>query len=173
MQNESQAVRTGSRGVLIHAANHAPVAPFSWEFQADLDGTLEGTARIPLKFTRPVQILGFYPSVILNAAIGSLALPTTEHVLVLLHANREVMYTHRLESGAGAQAPENFVTLASMGVQVPRLVNIQLRQGAPELACEFRWKRWAATYASSPVYPDVIVSMTVYARYLTKDERID
>ena len=170
--DESQAVLTGSRATLIHAANHAPVAPFSWEFEADLDGDTEQTARIPLRFSRPVQILGFYPSVINNADLGQLEQPTTDHVLCLLHANRETMYTHRLESPEAAAAPENYVTLASLGVQVPRLVNIQLRQGAPELEAQFRWKRWAAAFEETPVYPDVIVSLTCYARYLTEEERI-
>jgi hypothetical protein len=164
-----QAVLT-AQGMLVHAALHAPVAPFSWEFQADLDGDTERTARIPLRFTRPVQILGFYPSVIRNAALGALENPTTEHVLCLLHANREIMYTNRLESGQGAQVPENFVTLASLGVQVPRLVNIQLRQGAPELAAEFRWKRWNAAFEETPVYPNAIVTLTAFARYLTEEE---
>lgn len=168
--NPDQAVQTGSLAMLVHAANHAPVAPFSWEFQAELDGDEEHTGRIPLRFARPVQILGFYPSVINNEALGQLEQPTTEHVLCLLHANRETLYTNRLESGAGAQAPEDYVTLASMGVQVPRLVNIQLRDGSPTLEAAFRWKRWAAAFEDTPVYPDVICSLTCYCRYLTAAE---
>jgi hypothetical protein len=170
--DEQQAFTTGSKGTLIHTALSGPVAAFSWEFQADLDGNQEETARIPLAFSRPVQVLGMYPSVIRNAALGQLEDPTAEHILCLLQANRETLYTNRLESAQGAQAPENYVTLASLGVQVPRLVNIQLRQGSPELACQFRWKRWSAAIQATPVYPDAIVSLTLYARYLSESERV-
>lgn len=167
---QAQSIETGSIKTLVYAANHAPVAPFSWEFQAELDGDEEQTGRILLRFSRPVQILGFYPSVINNADLGQLEQPTTDHVLCLLHANRETMYTNRLESASGAQAPEDYVTLASLGVQVPRLVNIQLRDGAPSMEAAFRWKRWAAAFEQTPVYPNVIVSLTCYCRYLTPEE---
>ena len=40
------------------AAIHAPIAPLSWSLVAELPGSAEETGDVPVRFTRPIELLG-------------------------------------------------------------------------------------------------------------------
>jgi len=145
------------------AALHAPVAPYTWEVQALLARTAIETGRIPLRWNRPVEILGFYASVRQASAVGGLILPTPDDVVVALSANQENRFTNRLEDAAATGQAESFVTLAALSVQVPRLTRIQLRNASPQIDVAFRWK---TNVPATPTFEDASVSLAFFCRYL-------
>lgn len=149
----------------LYAANHSPVAPYSWEVQATLLRTNLDTGRLPLRWNRPVEILGMYASVLQHSSEGGgLFVPTADAIACALSANQQDRFTSRLEMAAQTGSAENFVTLASLTVQVPRLVRIQLKNESPQLDVEFRWK---TNNPASPTFEDAFVSLTFFCRYMT------
>lgn len=129
------------------AALHAPVAGFTWEVQADLLGSQNETGRIPIHFRQPVEIVGFYASVILlgNAPTGDVNTnaiprrPTTRDVMALIDINQEDRITNRLESTSVAGPGQSYVTLESLSVQLPREQWIKVLNAAPDFGVQFRW----------------------------------
>jgi len=148
------------------AALHAPVAPYTWEVQATLLRTVQETGRIPLRWNRPVEIIGMYAAVRQASVAGcGLLIPTVDDLLVAVSANQEDRFTNRLEdTGQTAQA-ESFVTLGSLSVQAPRLTRIMLTNGSPQVDVAFRWK--AHNPIATPRFEDAMISLSFYCRYVS------
>lgn len=151
----------------VIAALHAPVAPLTWEVQVALPDAQQETARIPLDFRGPLEIVGLYPSVIRSTNAGGLVVPTTEDILCLIDINNEERLTNRLEQGSAAGPGSVFVTLAALGVQVPRLLRKELKNARPNVNVQFRWKR----AVGAAFYEDAIVSLAFMVRYLEEGAR--
>ncbi len=152
-------------GQLI-AANHAPVAPYTWEIQAELGRTTQETGRLPMRWNRPVEILGLFPTVrALNAAGGGLLAPTADDIMVALGANQEDRFTNRLEDAAATALEESFVTLSALSVLVPRLVRIQLTNASPQVDVSFRWKN--NNPIAQPRFEDALIGVAFFCRYIT------
>lgn len=147
----------------------AAVAPYTWEVQATLGRTTLQTGRIPLAFKKPVKIVGFYPSVIAGSAVGgALLTPTLDDILVLLDANEERRFTNRLEQTTAAATGAGFVTLGALGsARAQRFLNLKLREAAPDIGVQFRWKRDPNGVA---IYEDAIVALAFFAAYLEPGE---
>ncbi len=147
------------------AALHAPVAPYTWEVQALLLRTIQETGRIPLRWNRPIEIIGMYAAVRQASAVGGLLVPTVDDVLVALSANQEDRFTNCLEdTGQTAQA-ESFVTLGALSVAVPRLTRIMLTNGTPQVDVAFRWK--AHNVIATPSFENAMISLSFYCRYIS------
>jgi hypothetical protein len=152
-----------------HIPELAAVAPFTWEVQATLGGAVLQTGRIPLRFPKPVEIVGFYPSIVDgSAAGGGLVSASLDDVLVLLDANEERRFTNRLEQTAAAATGAGFVTLGALGAaRAQRFLDLKLRNAAPDIGVQFRWKRDPSAGA---IFEDAIVCLAFFARYLEAGE---
>lgn len=148
-----------------HTEQLAAVAPLTWEVQATLGRTTLQTGRIPLDFRGPVEIVGFYPSVIAgSAAGGALVAPTLDDILVLLDANNQERFTNRLEQTTAAATGAGFVTLGALGSErAARFVDLKIRNARPDVGVQFRWKR---DPAGGAIYEDAIIGLAFFARYL-------
>jgi hypothetical protein len=146
------------------AALHAPVTPYTWEVQAALARTVQDTGRIPLRWNRPVLIVGMYASVLQNSTVGGgLLIPSTDAITVEISANQEDRFTNRLEDTAATGLVTSFVTLEALSVQTPRLTEIRLENAAPQVDVAFRWK---TNNPASPTYEDAYCSLAFYCVYL-------
>lgn len=153
-----------------HTPELAAVAPFTWEVQAALDGTVLQTGRIPLEFRGPVEIVGFYPSVVVNGAPagGGLVAPTLDDILVLLDANNEQRFTNRLEQTTAAATGAGFVTLGALGAaRAQRFLDLRIKNARPDVGVQFRWK---VDPAGAAIFEDALVCLAFFARYLEPGE---
>jgi hypothetical protein len=152
-------------------ALHAPASPMTWEVVTVLRGAVQLSNRVSFRFPRPVEIVGFYPTIIPLATPTTTGIltPTTNTIAVSMDTDNQ----NYLTSGDGISTPAGgtagpFVTLASMSVQVPRIVGYKLRNPTPDIGFTYRWKRDAAGGVGTPpaVYFDTLISLAMYARYL-------
>jgi hypothetical protein len=145
-------------------ALHAPASPMTWEINAVMKGNTQTTARIPFRFPRPVEIMGFFSTLVVdNAGGGGAVTPSTDVIAVQIDTDTQAYLTAAdgVSSPAGGKA-STFVTLSAMDVKVPRVVGYKLRNPTPDIGFTYRWKQDVAT----PVYKDCLVSTAMYARYL-------
>lgn len=152
-----------------HTPELAAVAPFTWEVQAELGRTVLQTGRIPLDFRGPVEIVGFYPSVIASSAVGGgLLAPTLDDILVLLDVNNEQRFTNRLEQTTAAATGAGFVTLGALGAaRAQRFLDLKIRNARPDVGVQFRWKRDPNGVA---IYQNALIGLAFFARYLEPGE---
>lgn len=147
-------------------ALHAPASPMTWEVVSVLRGsTLQGP-RVPFRFPRPVELVGFLPTILpILPASGGGTVPTTDSIAVQIDTDNQNYLTSGdgISTNVGGTAGP-FVTLTSVGVQVPRVVGYKLRNPTPDIGFTFRWK---LDPGSTPfVFRDVIIGLAMYARYL-------
>lgn len=135
----------------------APVAPEEREAFATLLSTDPETNRIPLTFPRPIEILGYYPSLVVTGAAG--VVPTLDDLLVSIDFNLEE-YQGASQGLTSSAANNTFTTLGSWKILTPRLVCKKIEVPKPDLGFTFRWKQPVGTYR------DVIIGMAVFARYI-------
>lgn len=149
-----------------HTPELSAVAPYTWEVQATLGRTTLQTGRMPLSFKKPVRVVGFYPSVIAGSSVGGgLLVPTLDDILVLLDANEERRFTNRLEQTTAAATGAGFVTLGALGAaRAQRFLNLALRNAAPDVGVQFRWKREPPV--GGPIYEDAIVCLAFFTKPL-------
>ena len=142
----------------------SPVSPLTWESETQLPGTLVETARIPLQFRGPVEITGFYPSVIAITETN-LRVPTPQDIAVMIDINDQERITNRLENTTGAGSSRAFVTLASMSAAIAnRLVRLQLKNASPDVGVTFRWR--VPPVGGVAVYEDALIGLAFFCRYL-------
>ncbi len=150
------------------AALSQPVAKYTWEVQSTLSRTSEETRRIPIKWQRPVKIVGMYPTVIAGTSVGGgLLIPTVNDILVVLNANQKDRYTNRLEDVASTGLGESYVTLGSLSTSQAagnRMLEIELNVPAPQLDVAFRWKR--PPTGGVALYEDAIVGLCLFCNYV-------
>lgn len=144
-------------------ALHAPASPMTWETTLILRGTTQVSARNPFRFPRPVEIVGFYPSLVILTTGGAIT-PSLDVIACQIDTDNQNYMTSGdgVSTNAGGTAGP-FVTLASLGVQTPRVVGYKLRNPTPTIGFTYRWKQ---DVTAGAVYKDCLVSMAIYARYL-------
>lgn len=149
------------------AALHAPMAPYTWEVAIDLPGLeANSSPEIGSEFKGPVEVLGFFPSLVdVNpAADAAFAKATLDDVLVKVDVNQQDRFTNRNGIGSVVDQAGGFVTLGSLAVQTPRLVAIRMRVASPVMTFSFRWK--VPPVGGVKRYRDTRVSIAEYCRYL-------
>jgi hypothetical protein len=151
----------------MFAAEHAPIAPMTWEERVILLGSSLGSERVAFKFPYPMEVVGMFPTLsIVLPVSGGLIVPTTADIDVSIDLNNSNTLT-TLEgissSAPGATRGGTFVSLAAWSVLAPRLVSLKLTGPAPELGMQFRWKN---PNASAPNYRDTIISVALFVRRL-------
>lgn len=145
-------------------ALHAPMSPMTWESVVVLRGGVQQSTRTPFRFPRPVEIVGFFPSLQILTTGGALS-PSLDSIGVQIDTDNQ----NYLTSGDGVSTPAGgtpgpYVTLSAMSVQVPRVVGYKLKNPTPDIGFTYRWK--LDTTAAAPTFKDILLSMTIYARYL-------
>lgn len=145
----------------LAAALIAPAAPFSWEVQYLLENDTLESGRIPIRWQRPVEVVGMYASV-RQATSSSLLVPTVDDIQVALGANQRERFTNRLEDTAQTSMAESFVTLGALMIQTPRLLRLQLVTPAPEMDVTFRWK--SNNDITDPLFEDALIGLCFLCR---------
>ncbi len=143
-------------------ALHAPASPMTWEVSVTLDGDNQTTNRVPFRFPRPVEIVGFKPTLVVYGTGHTT--PTIDDIACSIDTDNQNYIT----SGEGVSTPAGgtagpFVTLSALSVQTPRVVGYKLRNPTPDIGYTFRWKQ---DVSGGAVYNDTLISMAMYARYL-------
>lgn len=149
------------------AANHSPVAPYTWEVRSQLLTTQLETTRIPIFFRGPVEILGFWPTVRINGAVqgGTRRVPTTDNIMCMIDINQQDRLTNRLESTSVAGPGQSYVTLSGLSVFVPRLIRIQILNASPDVGIQFRWDQDPQPLGV-PIYENALIQLAFFCRYL-------
>jgi hypothetical protein len=154
-------------------ALHAPVSPMSWELNTFLDGTVFQTQRNSFRFPRPVEIVGFFSTLVIDPSSDEdLLTPSLDVIAVQIDTDNQAYLTSAdgISTIAGGKAG-SFVTLAAMDVQVPRLVGYKLRNPTPDIGFTYRWKvppdfLSTVEVPSTAVYKSCLISTCMYARYI-------
>jgi len=143
----------------------APASPMTWECNVNLPGTVQESNRVSFRYPRPVEIVGFYPSLVVTGEDEDLLTPSLDSISVSIDTDNQNYLTsgEGVSSNAGGTAGP-FVTLAAMSVQVPRVLGYKLKNPTPVIGFKFRWKQ--ATTLPAPVYNTTLISMAMFARYL-------
>jgi len=147
-------------------AMSAPIAPLTWEIATTLISTqLEGP-RIRLDLPRPMEVVGFFPSIVVTGRNPLLTNPTLTDLLVSIDANEE----ERITSGQGITtnvggSAGTFVTLAAISSQstapgANRLIGWKLDQPKPNLGFTFRWK------VGANFFNDALINVSTFVRYI-------
>lgn len=147
-------------------ALHAPASPMTWEVVSILRGSTLTGPRIPFRFPRPVEIVGFFPTLLpLIPASGGATVPSTDAIACQIDTDSQNYITSGdgIATNAGGTAGP-YVTLSSLSVQVPRVLGYKLRNPTPDIGFTFRWK--LATGLTPFIFADTMISMTMFARYL-------
>lgn len=150
-----------------YVALQAPMAPETWEVVTDLPKAKEESGLAPLEFPRPVEIVGFYASIVPAAPllVPVDPIPGLNDVLVSIQVDRKEQKTTRTDQRTGSASTDNWVTLGAMVVQPLRLLALCIGTPKPWIGFKFRWKQGAN------IFPDSIVSIACYARYYNEEER--
>jgi hypothetical protein len=78
--------------------------------------------------------------------------------MVLLDFNQQRRYTAQIGQTTQAQRAQGFVTLRSLDT-VLRDLNIEVLNPSPQMAMQFRWKRFTQ---GTPIVPDRVVSVAMF-----------
>lgn len=148
-------------------ALHAPISPFTWGLTVELPNTVEGTADVPVRFGRPVELMGLKASVLPKLPLaGNLVIPTVEDFDILLQTDNQDTWTKTLKESGGAGG---FVPLSHLTIDTPRLLRIVPVGDAPDFTFQFQWAQFIDP--SHPLYESAIIRLSAIARYISKDER--
>jgi len=141
----------------------APASPMTWECNVNLLGNTQESNRISYRYPRPVEIVGYYPTLVVFGTVG--ITPSTDSIAVSIDTDNQNYLTsgEGVSTNAGGTAGP-YVTLSAMSVQVPRILGYKLKNPTPVIGFKYRWKQ--ATSVATPIYKDTLVSMTMFARYL-------
>ena len=142
----------------LHVPRMKPFSNDTWEVQGSLLGAQEISDRIPLVFPAPCRIVGLYPSLTLNAAVGGLIIPSLDDIMVYFDMNQQRRYTNQIGQTTQAARQGGYVTLNSLNTLF-RDLNVVVDNSRPEAGFQFRWKRFVQ---GTPIYPDFIVSLALF-----------
>lgn len=151
-------------------ANHSPVAPLTWEEQALLHFDDVESERTKFNFPYRMEVVGMRPSLsVIQPITTGMIVPTLDDIQVAIDIN-EAEHLTSLDGQATTASTKrggNFVSLAAIGVQVPRLFGLKLVSPQPELGMTFRWKQLPASGAVPPDFigfADVLIGVSLYVR---------
>lgn len=149
-------------------ALHAPVSPMSWELNTFLDGAQVQSQRNSFRFPRPVEIVGFFSTLVIDPTSDEqLLTPSLDVIACQIDTDNQAYLTSAdgISTIAGGKAGA-FVTLAALDVQVPRLVGYKLRNPTPDIGFTYRWKVPPTFTDETAVFKSCLISTCMYARYI-------
>ncbi len=141
-----------------------PVACDTWEVRATLAAADAESVRIPMDFPKPYLIVGCLPTIVQtsNAGDGSLLVPSTDDILVLMDMDNQRRFTQSdfvegQQTGSGIEA--QYVTLSSLDTQF-RDLYIELTSPKPVLGFSFRWR--VGTTIAADLYEDISIGLAFF-----------
>lgn len=146
------------------AAQHAPIAPLTWEVSTLFLSTQATTERVALEIPQPIEIVGFFFT-LEDGGAGGATTPTLNSYDVAI----DIDQGRNLTSAKGRALVSdtttrdgNFVTMAALHLNAPRLFGLRFEDvnSKPTLGFTFRSKRGTA------VYRDTLVRCATFARPL-------
>jgi hypothetical protein len=141
----------------------APIAPFTWEVRTLLSNILNNTNRVKFAFPWRVNVVGMQATLsIVAPRVGVLPDPVLNDIDCMVDVNNSAFLTGNdgLTTPVG-QGGNNFVTLATLSIQTPRLLGLALEgESKPELGFTFRWKQ--PPPVAGPLYQSAIVSVALF-----------
>lgn len=167
-----RALRNKARASLqgMHTALVAPNSPYSWENRVIVPVAAGLAERIAYKFPQNMDVVGFNPvltdlGVVAPSFVPGNVLSSQNDWDVAIDINNENILTNLegVSTSVGGTRGGQFISLASVGILVPRLFALKLISMAPEIGMTFRSKRGAN------VFRDVMISVTMFVR--RKDNR--
>ena len=143
-------------------ALHAPIAPLTWEVRAPLARTTQETGRKPFTFPYQAEIVGMRPVVLALGGPG--AVPTADDIEVSMDLSDVYNLTSTQGDNAnGTAADGTFVTLAAIGVQVPRLMMFRPDGIQPQIGFKFRWAVFPPPAGPSN-FQDCLIKISMFSR---------
>lgn len=136
----------------------APRAQLTREVSIYLSAGDVESDRVQIEFPRPVEIVGFEPTLVDVDPSTGLIVPTLDDVLVSIDSSLE----ERPTASVGFTAPgggSGYVTLSTISARVPRLWGWELRDSRPVIGFQLRWKLPGTRR-------DALVGIAAIARYL-------
>jgi len=142
----------------------APIAPFTWEVRTLLTNITNNTNRVKFAFPWRVNVVGMQAtlSIVLPRVGAPLPDPTLNDIDCMVDINNSAFLTGNdgLTTPIG-QGGNNFVTLATLSIQTPRLLGLALEgESKPELGFTFRWKQ--PPPVAGPLYQSCIISVALF-----------
>jgi hypothetical protein len=149
------------------AVNAAPIAELTWAMGPTiLLGTEEQTGFVKADFSRPIEILGIGGVVIpVLPLAGGFPSPTLDDIDVKFELDQADKYTSNVTEG---QTGSGFVPFKDLLTTAQRLMRLCPNVVAPDILMSFKWRQFTQ---GTQLYQGAIISATLYARYLTDDER--
>ena len=140
------------------AAEHAPIAPYTWEVGVLMLSSQAQSDRQVLELPFGALIVGFIPTIEPLSDGGSVT-PTINSLDVAIDINKDRMITDADGQMTSTSKDGNFVSLAAIAVAAPRLFCFRVPAGSKtSIGFTFRWK------AGSGVYKDTLVRVAALAR---------
>lgn len=142
----------------------APNATRTWEVKATLANNVAESNIARFVFPWRTNVVGLYPSIsVIRPAGGApLVVPTLDDIEVMIDINNQARLTGNGNTSQVGAGGNNFVTLASIGVFVPRLMALAIvGDSKPLLDFTFRWKQPPPAVAPF-FYESVIVSVSAF-----------
>lgn len=156
------------------AANHAPISPLTWEESALLHHDDDESERARFQFPYRMEVVGMRPTISVIQPVGQgQVIPTLDDIQVMIDLN-EAEYLTSLDGQSTTAAKKtggNFVSLAAIGVQVPRLFGLKLVSPQPELGMKFRWKQLPV--AGFAGFADCLIGVSLYVREIDHRQSVN
>lgn len=146
------------------AVNAAAIAPHTWMARARLLAAEAETQPDQIPLGEPVEIVGFFPTLLTLEAGGTV--PPLEAIDVMLELKRKELLTARAESGVAAGEDFRVVNLPMISSAVAnRLIGYIADANDPVLTVKFRWAVEPAIVTALG-WNDVQISLGIFVRPL-------
>ncbi len=140
----------------------SPMAERTWEASTVYLGSEGESPLAPIKFPRPIEILGFKLIVVPASFVAAppLVVATLDDLQISIGYDQENVITNTQDQTTTA-GPVQFASASAMDMTIAnRLIGLKIRSPNPELQFKWRWKQGPG------VFTDAIVTAACAVRYL-------
>jgi hypothetical protein len=122
-----------------------------------------------------MEVVGMRPSLsVIQPIADGLIIPTLDDIQVAIDIN-ETEHLTSLDGQATTASTKrggNFVSLAAIGVQVPRLFGLKLVSPQPEIGMTFRWKQKPIS-GEFDGFASVLIGVSLYVREIDHRDSVN
>lgn len=135
----------------------APFAPVTWQGETVLASSSSVSGRVDLRFNRPVEIVGLYPSIVAVGSVGRDA--TLDDVACQIDIDRQ---SFRTSSITDTNQTSNFVVLGALACK-ERQLGLHIETPSPNVGLTFAWRVPTGTCKDS------LIAVTTFCRWLDQE----
>lgn len=132
----------------------APMAPETWQGECVLPTNQLESGRIDMRFSRPVEIVGIYPSIVSVGSVGVDA--KIDEISCQIDIDRQNFRTSNITD---TTQTSNFVVLGALA-QEKRNLGLRICTSQPSVGFTFRWRTALNTRK------DTLIAVTLYCRWI-------